>query len=202
MSRMPLPSPPGASGASATREALLAAAYDAAVAGTWAQSRMADVAAAAGVSRQTLYNEFGTKDGLAAALAIRETERFLAGTAQAMEGERDPVAAVRAAAAYTLAEAADNPLLKAVLTDPTPELLPYLTTRAEPVYATAVERIAARLTRRWPALDPADVALATEVTVRLTVSYLVSPSGTTAAMSDRVAAVAARLLQPTKGPTA
>jgi hypothetical protein len=40
------------------------------------------------------------------------------------------------------------------------------------------------------------------VTVRLTVSYLVSPSGTTAAMSDRVAAVAARLLQPTKGPTA
>jgi AcrR family transcriptional regulator len=188
--------PPPSDAREATRQALLDAAYDAAVAGTWARSRMADVAAAAGVSRQTLYNEFGTKDGLAAALAARETGRFLTGTAAAMDGEPDPVSAVRAATAYTLAEAADNPLLKAVLTDTTPELLPFLTTRAEAVFATATARITAELLRRWPALAPADVGLATEATVRLTVSYLVSPSGPVAAMSDRVATVAARVLAP------
>ncbi|MGQ5228634.1 helix-turn-helix domain-containing protein, partial [Streptomyces sp. yara] len=38
----------------------------------WSAVRMVDVAAAAGVSRQTLYNEFGSKDGLARALVRRE----------------------------------------------------------------------------------------------------------------------------------
>ena len=33
---------------------------------------MADVAAAGGVSRQTLYNEFGTRDEFAQAFVIRE----------------------------------------------------------------------------------------------------------------------------------
>ncbi len=39
---------------------------------------MVDVAAAAGVSRQTLYNEFGSKDGLARALVRREADGYLA----------------------------------------------------------------------------------------------------------------------------
>ncbi len=42
-----------------TRDALLDAAYDAVVNGDWARTRMLDVARVAGVSRQTLYNEFG-----------------------------------------------------------------------------------------------------------------------------------------------
>src|SRR5690348_11285209 len=93
-----------------TREALLDAAYDAIVAGDWARSRMADVAAAAGVSRQTLYNEFGSKDALAGAIVQREVEHFLAGTDAAMrEHEQDRSAAVRAAVHFTLTEAADNP---------------------------------------------------------------------------------------------
>ena len=40
---------------------------------------MVDVAAAAGVSRQTLYNEFGSKEGLARALVRREADGYLAG---------------------------------------------------------------------------------------------------------------------------
>ena len=45
----------------------------------WPAVRMVDVAAAAGVSRQTLYNEFGSKEGLARALVRRETDRYLDG---------------------------------------------------------------------------------------------------------------------------
>src|SRR3954467_13563342 len=106
--------------ATATRDALLDAAYDAAVSGDWARTRMLDVATAAGVSRQTLYNEFGTKDALAQALAQRETEPFPADIEAAMAGVGvAPAEAVGVAVAHTLRQAADNPLLKAGLTDDT-----------------------------------------------------------------------------------
>ncbi|MGC4747111.1 TetR family transcriptional regulator [Micromonospora sp. DT201] len=39
--------------------------------------RMGGVATTAGVSRQTVYNEFGSKAGLAEALARAEAERFV-----------------------------------------------------------------------------------------------------------------------------
>src|SRR4051795_4500611 len=107
--------------ATSTRDALLDAAYDAAVSGDWARTRMADVAREAGVSRQTLYNEFGSKDALAQAMAMREVEQFITGTEAALDeaDPDDPIDAVAAAALYTLQQAADNPLLKAALTDST-----------------------------------------------------------------------------------
>ena len=43
----------------------------------WAQVTMAEIATAAGVSRQTLYNEFGTRDEFGQALVIRESGRLL-----------------------------------------------------------------------------------------------------------------------------
>src|SRR3954470_6618404 len=120
-----------------TRDALLDAAYDAAVSGDRARTRMADVAAAAGVSRQTLYNEFGYKDALAEAMAMREVEQFIAGTEAALEAAdpEDPIEAGGAAALYTPQRAADNPLLKAALTDDSSGLLSFLTTRGEPAHA-------------------------------------------------------------------
>ena len=43
----------------------------------WARVTMAEIATAAGVSRQTLYNEFGSRDEFGRALVIREGSRFL-----------------------------------------------------------------------------------------------------------------------------
>ncbi|MEH6379323.1 helix-turn-helix domain-containing protein, partial [Streptomyces sp. KLMMK] len=68
----------------AARELLLDAAFAALRTRPWNGVRMVDVAAAAGVSRQTLYNEFGSKDGLARALVRREAETFLAGVERAL----------------------------------------------------------------------------------------------------------------------
>src|SRR2546423_15171112 len=103
-----------ASSTTATRDGLLDAAYDAAVSGDWARTRMLDVAKAAGVSRQTLYNEFGTKDALAQAMAMREIQRFIEGTERALDDAHpdDPIQAGGAAALFTLPQAAGNPLLK------------------------------------------------------------------------------------------
>ena len=119
------------------RDALLDAAYDVAVTTGWQRARMADVATAAGVSRQTLYDQFGGREGLALHLALRETARFVDGVERAMDRRPDDVlAAVEAAAAYALTAARDNPLIRSILTeDGDAGLLPYLTTRAEPMLA-------------------------------------------------------------------
>lgn len=107
----------------AARESLLDAAYTALTDRPWAAVRMVEVAAAAGVSRQTLYNEFGSKEGLARALVRRETDNCLAGVARALShrapaggGRGDAAGRVGAAAAWTLRAARANPLVRAVLT--------------------------------------------------------------------------------------
>ncbi|MGO4460369.1 TetR/AcrR family transcriptional regulator [Streptomyces sp. M-16] len=68
----------------AGRESLLRAAGAALSARPWPAVRMVEVAAAAGVSRQTLYNEFGGKDGLGRALVRRAAEEYLDGVDRAL----------------------------------------------------------------------------------------------------------------------
>ena len=189
--------------ARSTRDALLDAAYDVVVAGEWESARMLDVAAAAGVSRQTLYNEFGSKDAFAQALAMREAQRFIDGTNRILD-EVNPTApgdAVAAATEWTIREASNNPLLKAVLTDDASELLPFLTTRGDAIINAARSNIESYWSVQWPELDPADVALAAETVARLTVSYLVLPSdrpdGSAEAIAARLSHLVERLL--TKG---
>lgn len=108
----------------AARESLLDAAMTALTTRAWAAIRMVDVATAAGVSRQTLYNEFGSKEGLARALVRRETDNYLAGVdrvltqedAAAAGPQDDAAGRVVAAAAWTLRTARANPLVRAALT--------------------------------------------------------------------------------------
>lgn len=161
-----------------TRDALLDAAYDAAVAGDWARVRMADVARDAGVSRQTLYNEFGSKDSLAQALALREVERFIEGTQRVLDESHPegPIQAVTAAALSTLQRAGDHPLLKAALLDDSSGLLTYLTTRGEPVMLAARASFEDYYSTHWPHLSPAAISLAAETITRLTLSYVVLPA--------------------------
>jgi AcrR family transcriptional regulator len=191
--------------ARSTRDALLDAAYDVVVAGKWANARMLDVARTAGVSRQTLYNEFGSKDALAEALAIREAQRFLDGTNHTLDEVHPsaPAAAVYAATEWTIREASNNPLLKAVLTDDASDLLPFLTTRSEQILAAAREQIESYWLEHWPHIPAEDVALASEVVPRLTMSYLVLPSdgpdGSADAIAGRLAQLVDKLLM--KGPS-
>lgn len=175
-----------------TRALLLDAAADAVLCGQpWSRVRMADVARAAGVSRQTLYAEFGSRDALAQALALREAERYVEGAEAAMaEHPGSPARAVAAAAEWTLTAAAGNPLLKAVLTDDTASLLPFLTSRAEPLLHTVRARTAAYLLAHWPDLAADRVALVADAVNRLTLSHLVLPGG----RPDQVAADLARLV--------
>lgn len=180
---------------STTRDALLDAAHDAALSGNWHRTRMADVAAAAGVSRQTLYYEFGSKDGLAEALALREAHRYIVGAQAALAGhEGSPAEAVAASTEWTLTQASANPLLKAVLTDDTSALLPFLTTRSEALLAAARDHSASYLSGHWPELPADDVRLVAETVNRLTLSHLVLPGGRPDQVARDIAHLVERLL--------
>ncbi|MFJ5834292.1 TetR/AcrR family transcriptional regulator [Streptomyces sp. NPDC093089] len=106
------------------RDALLDAALAALTDRPWSAIRMADLAAAARVSRQTLYNEFGSKEGLARALVRREADTYLQGVRALLAAPAPPGRNVVAVAEWIVARAAVRPLLRALLTGAWNERLP------------------------------------------------------------------------------
>lgn len=175
------------------REQVLNAAFDLVAAEGWGRLRLAAVARAAGISRQTLYNEFGSKEAIGRALAEREAERFLLGIQQELDAHRDDLeAAAVAGVGYTLRQASDNPLIKAVVTGED-DLLAYLTTRPEPVFNTATAMLDAYVAEVWPKLDEESRGLAVEAIVRLTVSHIVQPGPSPDESARRIAQITARI---------
>ncbi|WP_330307187.1 MULTISPECIES: TetR/AcrR family transcriptional regulator [unclassified Streptomyces] len=116
----------------AARESLLDAAYTALVRRAWSAVRMVDVAAVAGVSRQTLYNEFGSKEGLARALVRREADAYLVGVDRALAAHVDARERLLATAEWTASAARSNVLVRAMLTGCWSERLPSPTLSAVP----------------------------------------------------------------------
>ncbi|MEU4654446.1 TetR/AcrR family transcriptional regulator [Streptomyces sp. NPDC023723] len=125
------------------RESLLDAAHKALSRQPWSAVRMVDVATSAGVSRQTLYNEFGSKEGLGRALVRREADGFLAGIERALAGPGGPCAQLTAAAEWTTSAARRSPLVRALLTGcweprlPAPALAAVESTSAVPAQRRA-----------------------------------------------------------------
>ncbi|MFC0006085.1 TetR/AcrR family transcriptional regulator [Micromonospora siamensis] len=179
------------------RDAIVDAARSLTVASGWDGVRMGAVAAAAGVSRQTLYNEFGTKAGLAEALARHEVDRFVGEVRAALaEHGVDVRAAAYAAIRRTLASAADNPLVKAILTSArggSDELLPYLTTRADLVLTESTAALREWAGRHLPDADPAALAFAADSVVRLVVSHIVLPGAPVDETADKLTDLAVHL---------
>ncbi|MFF2807489.1 TetR/AcrR family transcriptional regulator [Streptomyces sp. NPDC058000] len=167
------------------REALLDAAYTALLTRAWADVRMVEVAAAAGVSRQTLYNEFGSKDGLARALVRRETETYLAGVERALApgdagpaGPTDDAAArMTAAATWTLRTARANPLVRAALTGCWGDRLPAGQAGPAELVGRFRERAVAALAPGRPREELPALDAACETAARLTLSCVVAPAG-------------------------
>jgi AcrR family transcriptional regulator len=143
----------------------------------WPAVTMADVARAAGVSRQTVYNEFGSRQELAQAFALREVDGFLTTVEAAVEPHReDPKAALAAAFEAFLAAAAENPFARAIVSgEGGDDLLPLVTTQGEPVLARATERLGEFLGDGWPQMTEDEARLLAECTVRLAISYAALP---------------------------
>ncbi|HYP56030.1 MAG TPA: TetR family transcriptional regulator [Solirubrobacterales bacterium] len=159
------------------RDTLFAAARDELQRRAWSRITMADVARAAGVSRQTLYNEFGSRDEFAQAFVIHEGERFMDGVDAAVrEHFDDPRAAVAAALEAFLRTAGEDPLVRIVITDDgTGGMLPFVTTQGMPVVQWATARLTATIEEGWPQAPSEKARLLAETLVRLAISHVTAP---------------------------
>ena len=182
----------------AARESLLDAAYTALARRPWSAVRMVDVASAAGVSRQTLYNEFGSKEGLARALVRREADGYLAGVERALATHSDARDRLTATAEWTASTARENALVRAMLTGCWSERLPSPTLSAVPsssavpaqrradgplpspgdFVAIVRDRAVAVLSKPGAVKsETADLARSCELVVRLALSCVAAPPG-------------------------
>jgi AcrR family transcriptional regulator len=168
----------------------------------WNNVRMADIAADVGVSRPTLYAEFGKKEGLGEALVAHEAERFLLGAMAALRSNgQDPVAAVRMAAEFILGEAATSVIVNALLVPDTggeaatSSLLNSLSTASSVVLPDMYEGLLGWFSEQCPNTDRARLVQAVDALIRLVVSYAFSPGpGSVSDAADSIAMVAASLL--------
>jgi AcrR family transcriptional regulator len=182
----------------ALRGRIVAAASELTTEEGWAAVTMARLAERVGVSRQTVYNEVGSKPALAEAMILAELERFLSVVGGAFDAHPDDmVAAIRAAVRSVLELAEGNPLLHAVVSathGADTELLPLLTTHADSLLGVAKVVIGERLAPYDVGLAPPQLDAAIDMVVRVVLSHVMQPSGTPAATADDIAWVARRVL--------
>jgi AcrR family transcriptional regulator len=155
----------------------------------WAKISMGEVARRAGVSRQTLYNEFRGRAEFAEALLIRESERLLAGPEREIAARPgDPRGAIDGALRTFLEAAAHNRLVESMIHDTDDGLLALVTTR-DAVVTAATDRLAALIERTWPGVDAKAARRLTETVVRLGISHATLPSASPAATARAIATV-------------
>jgi AcrR family transcriptional regulator len=165
----------------------------------WSAVTMAKLADRVGVSRQTVYNEIGTKPALAEAMILAELDRFLGVVTDAFDRHPDDlVVAIRAASHGVLELAQDNRLLHAVVSathGADTELLPLLTTHAESLLSAAKVVVRERVAPYDVALDGPHLDAAIDMVVRVVLSHVMQPSAAPAETADDLAWIAARVLR-------
>lgn len=160
----------------------------------WADVTMAEVALAAGVSRQTLYNTFGSRQELAQEYVLREGDRFVAAVETAIrDAAPDARGALRAAVEIFLAAAETHPVIRAIVASESgDELLPLLTTRGGPLVAEVTDRLAQIITESWPGVPRREAGVIADCLARLAISHAALPAD----RPDRTAKAIAEVLGP------
>jgi AcrR family transcriptional regulator len=183
-----------------THERVVAAAAALTLESGWAGVTMGKLADRVGVSRQTVYNEVGSKRQLAEEMVLAELAKFLAAVDSAFDANPfDLVEAIREASRGVLDLARRNALLQAVVSasyGAETELLPLLTSRNDALVLTATEAVRQRVGAYDLDIDHQHFDAAIDMVVRLVLSHVVHPTGTPSATADDIAWIAGRTLRP------
>ncbi len=184
------------------RDRLLDAAARITAGDGWGAVTMAKVADEVGVSRQTVYNELGSKPRIAEELVMRELGRFLDIVRTRMAAEDDLVDALRSACEGTLEAAAANPLMKAILESAHTggnDLLPLLTTEAQGLIGTATDVVLDTLAEQGftIGLSGPEQRAAVDAVIRLVLSHVMQPAEPPAAAAADIAWFAGHVLHGT-----
>jgi AcrR family transcriptional regulator len=160
----------------------------------WSSITLADVARAAGISRQTIYNEFGSRLGLAEGYALRLADRLVDAVDYAIDANVGDIhAAFLQGFRSFVAESASDPLVISLLTGAAkPDLLQIITTDSAPIINHCAERLTGSFAHSWVKHSDEDAGVLARAIVRLAMSYVSMPPE-----ADRDVAVdLARLLTP------
>jgi AcrR family transcriptional regulator len=143
----------------------------------WSSITLSDVAKAAGISRQTIYNEFGSRQGLAQGYALRLADRLVDQIEDAIVGNvGDVYAAFLQGFRDFFAESAADPLVISLLTGTTkPDLLQLITTDSGPIIARASQRLTETFMHSWVRASEEDAGVLARAIVRLAMSYVSMP---------------------------
>ena len=180
-------------------ERLLDAAQEITVGAGWSDVTMARIADIAGVSRQTVYNEFGSKPELANELVMRELGRFLEVVRSQLLEHDDFIEGIEGACNGALTMGESNPLLRSVISSihqRENDLVPLLTTESQGVIDVAKATISGVVHDKHPDLGLTDDELdeAVEMIVRLVLSHIMRPSYASAESARQISWIAGRVV--------
>ncbi|MGE2728449.1 TetR family transcriptional regulator [Mycolicibacterium vaccae] len=169
------------------------------------RSTVEDITRRSGLARVTLYRTFANKDAIVEAVLLRELERFLSDLAAEAGGYAEAEDKLVEGFVFTLTTLRNHALLQRLLATEPEAVLPFLTVEGDGVVRTASSFLAHQLAVALPddprtQLELLEVA---EVTVRVIVSFLLTPSQNVALGDDDAARSFARryLVPPLLGLT-
>ena len=157
----------------------------------WSATTMSDVAKAAGVSRQTVYNEFGSRQVLVQAYVIREIENLVAEVETRVRANAgDARQALTEAFGLFLKLASDEPLVRVIVADAEGgELIRILTDTGRSI---ATDRVGLLIHEVWPQIRLTDARLLADSMTRLAISHALVPIE----QPDQIAAEITRIFGP------
>ncbi|GAB3230258.1 TetR family transcriptional regulator [Mycolicibacterium hippocampi] len=143
----------------------------------WSAITLSDVARAAGISRQTIYNEFGSRQGLAQGYALRLADRLVDQIHDAINHNAgDIYAAFLQGFRDFFTESAADPLVISLLTGTSkPDLLQIITTDSAPIISRCSTRLTESLMSSWVRASEEDAGVLARAIVRLAMSYVSMP---------------------------
>ncbi|HTY28986.1 MAG TPA: TetR family transcriptional regulator [Mycobacterium sp.] len=160
----------------------------------WSAITLTDVARTAGISRQTIYNEFGSRQGLAQAYAMRLADRLVGAVSGAIETNVGRVydAFLEGFRAFFSESAADPLVISLLSGEAKPDLLQLITTDSGPIITHCSTRLTDSFVNSWVGATEEDAGVLARAIVRLAMSYVSMPPEA----DHDVAADLARLMTP------
>jgi len=137
-----------------------------------------EIARRSGLSPATLYRWFGSKDGIVAAVGLRETRRFLDELETQIDTDGPPEDQLAEVSVIVARRLREQPLLQRLIETEPEDVLPRLTTHGWPIIRAGAEYLTGHIERLMDAgqlerFDPAPLA---ELLARVTHSLLLTPT--------------------------
>ncbi len=154
------------------------------------RTSMNEIARRSGVSPATLYRWYGSKDDLVAAVALRETRRFLADLEARVDRSAAPDEQLAEVSVAVARELREQPLLRRMIETEPETILPRLTTGGAPIIDAGAAYLTGHIERLMDEglierFDPRPLA---ELLARVTHSLLLTPSNRPSPDEDQLRA--------------